>query len=1355
MLSLGHFDASKGKKMKLWTKTIIMSVAMMVSIAAILIVSSNLVFSRNFTDIEVEQATKDAERVQTIVQARLDALTLYALDWAVWDDSYQFVADGNQAYIDANLGAQTFLLLQTNVMAYTDNTGNLVWARSFDLNTTEDAAISSDLQQYLMGVGIAASTYSAGGMQGILRLDEGPMLFAAQPILTSTGEGPARGFLFIGRYMDAWLLNELATTSQTSLSLNVLTTVPGEPVVSNLENPTDIQMTSDTITASIVLLDADGNPYLRIDTTTPCDVYREGLMVIGWYNTCIIVAIVGISLLGLRVVKSWILKRFNMVETSVADIASQKDFSMRVPVSGQDLEMGRLSGAINSLLDSLCAAQAAVQESEAKYSTIVENMSDGVVIVEDGVHKYINKRVTEIQGLSYEQILGKPFFEWVAPESRAAMLDIYNARIAGQDVPDWYQTKIIHGDGHIFTVELSAKVVELNGKKNDIVVLHDITERCKMEQALRDSEARYRLLADNSEDVIWLLDVNTMSFTYASPSLQRMCGYSPEEFYCLGWDKILTPESCISIFARIQKEVTAFNNKESAPKAETETLWQMRKDGSLVPIEVVASIVPDEHGKAKQILGVTRNITERKKAEELLNFHASILHNVHDGIMVLDTDRQIIYWNDGMTSILEYSAEEMFGKNPEGLSLFLTAEKMSDILKIITQRHDYTTEWECRTKSGKTAWVATTIAMMKDRSGQRSGAIIMAKDITASKMMQAELRSKTAFLEAQLNATADGVLVSDDAGRVILENPACSRLWGFSHRELAFTNIEKRMQYLSTKVKYPEEFSHKFRDMMSRHDARLKDELELADGTVMERYSAPVLGEDGGYYGRIWHFHDITDRKRDEIRLRESEERYRLLADNSNDVIWTMSLDGHFTYASPSVYQLLGYTPDETLHKRIEDMVCPASLGIIRQDFTKALQETQKGIKYTAQYFEVEQPCKDGSTVWTEATANLLLNQDNQPVGIVGVSRNITQRKKAEQKLKESEQRLSEIIDFLPDATVVININKEIISWNRAMEELTGVKAGEMLGKDDYEHSLPFYGKRCPMLIDLLMQPEAESEKRYAGLERIGDMIYGEAFMPHLADGNVYLYGTASLLRSSTGDVLGAIESIRNITERKKSEDLIKSSLKEKETLLKEIQHRVKNNMQVVSSLLELQSSYVKDEEDAHMFRESQDRIKAMALVYNKLYKSKDLANINMREYFTELAENLIFSYKLGGYKIETKIDIDNIVLGLDLVVPCGLVLNEIVVNSLKYAFVDGRRGLICIGAHKTEDDDIEILISDNGVGLPENILDVNRRPTLGMELVHALAEQQLGGRVEVTGTNGTAYRITFNAGKAPAQKNG
>lgn len=207
-----------------------------------------------------------------------------------------------------------------------------------------------------------------------------------------------------------------------------------------------------------------------------------------------------------------------------------------------------------------------------------------------------------------------------------------------------------------------------------------------------------------------------------------------------------------------------------------------------------------------------------------------------------------------------------------------------------------------------------------------------------------------------------------------------------------------------------------------------------------------------------------------------------------------------------------------------------------------------------------------------------------------------------------------------------------------------------------------------------------------------------------------------------------------------------KASLKEKEVLLREIHHRVKNNMQVISSLLRLQSSNVKDEQQIEMLKESQNRIKAMALIHEKLYRSKDLANIDFNDYIKNLVNDLFISYKVNTGKIVLKMNIDTVSFGIDTAIPCGLIVNELVSNSLKYAFPEGEEGEIKVSLHRITDlksKMFELTVSDNGVGIPED-LDIRKTESLGLRLITNLAERQLQGKVKLNRNKGTEFRIKF-----------
>ncbi|AIS32448.1 MULTISPECIES: sensor histidine kinase [Methanobacterium] len=226
------------------------------------------------------------------------------------------------------------------------------------------------------------------------------------------------------------------------------------------------------------------------------------------------------------------------------------------------------------------------------------------------------------------------------------------------------------------------------------------------------------------------------------------------------------------------------------------------------------------------------------------------------------------------------------------------------------------------------------------------------------------------------------------------------------------------------------------------------------------------------------------------------------------------------------------------------------------------------------------------------------------------------------------------------------------------------------------------------------------------------------------------------------GDAFYTVMVAHDITERKIFEDALKSSLQEKEVLIKEIHHRVKNNMQIISSLLNLQKQYVNDEEAVNVLKESQNRVKSMAMIHEKLYKSRNFSEINFADYIRSLVSDLFYSYGVDSNRIRTIIVLDEVMMGLETAIPCGLIVSELVTNTLKYAFPHQEEGEFRIELHAYEDGFYELIISDNGVGIPENF-DLDETETLGLQLVKSLVNQ-LEGTVELIREGGTMFKIKF-----------
>jgi two-component sensor histidine kinase len=225
------------------------------------------------------------------------------------------------------------------------------------------------------------------------------------------------------------------------------------------------------------------------------------------------------------------------------------------------------------------------------------------------------------------------------------------------------------------------------------------------------------------------------------------------------------------------------------------------------------------------------------------------------------------------------------------------------------------------------------------------------------------------------------------------------------------------------------------------------------------------------------------------------------------------------------------------------------------------------------------------------------------------------------------------------------------------------------------------------------------------------------------------------------GSYVGSFAVITDITERKNAEDQIKASLMEKEVLLREVHHRVKNNLQVISSLLRLQARSAPGKEWRQIFAESQNRLQSIALIHELLYRSKNLADIDFRAYINSLTVQLFYAYGITGSRISLKIEVISAPMVINLAIPCGLIANELISNCLKHAFPPDRKGLITVSLASVNDE-YEFVIADNGVGLPETV-DIAGGQSLGLSLVNTLVKQ-LKGELEVRRSQGTQFRINF-----------
>ncbi len=354
------------------------------------------------------------------------------------------------------------------------------------------------------------------------------------------------------------------------------------------------------------------------------------------------------------------------------------------------------------------------------------------------------------------------------------------------------------------------------------------------------------------------------------------------------------------------------------------------------------------------------------------------------------------------------------------------------------------------------------------------------------------------------------------------------------------------------------------------------------------------------------------------------------------------------------------------------------------------------------------------------------------------LKQDVIERKMMEEKIQQQNKLLKNTLESLNYPFYVVDADDYTIKIANSAANKDSLTENSTCFALTHNRSIPCDSAEHPCTIKEIKKTKKPVTLEHIHYDKDDNAIYDEVHGYPIFD--------------SEENIAQVIIYCRDITERKRIEEQIKASLEEKGMLLREIHHRVKNNLQVISSLLKLHSGDKGDKQYIEMLKDSQNRIKSMALIHEELYKSKDLANIDFDDYIKNLAKSLFRSYGISNGRIALKIDVEEVSLGIDTAIPCGLIINELISNSLKHAFPDDREGEIKIVLRLTDEDEIELTVSDNGVGIPED-LDFKKTESIGLKLVTNLAEKQLHGVVKLNQSKGTEFQILLKKIQSKTRK--
>ncbi|MCQ1534900.1 PAS domain S-box protein [Methanosarcina sp. KYL-1] len=535
--------------------------------------------------------------------------------------------------------------------------------------------------------------------------------------------------------------------------------------------------------------------------------------------------------------------------------------------------------------------------------------------------------------------------------------------------------------------------------------------------------------------------------------------------------------------------------------------------------------------------------------------------------------------------------------------------------------------------------------------------------------------------------------------------------------------------------------------MNERIDISLKTGEELneeyrflrKDGkyVYLENIATFLIDSEGRPYKTLGVLNNITEKVLSRQKLERTREKFLHVAEQTGQLIFDIDAGTNRIEWAGAIEEITGFTPEE-----LSEFYLPALRDLIhpgeRERVWSTLESSLKtGDKFYQEFWARK---KDGSYIYVENSAILLKDEKGQVYRVLGVMKNITEKKQSREKLQKSEERYRFVTEQTGQMVYDCCVENDKIDCSGPFKEITGygTEAFKEGGVDFWiEHVHP-------------EDREMVWETHKKLLETGG--IICEEYRFRKKDGSyLYLEDHGIALKDEMGRICRILGVLKDITEKKLSEEIIKQA---EEIRKKEIHHRIKNNLQVISSLLDLQAEKFSDSRVVEAFRESQSRVISMSMIHEELYRSRDMENLDFTAYVQKLAAELFRSYNLESTAINLLMDIEkDISLKMDTAIPMGIIINELVSNALKHAFPEGTEGEIRIKIHRLRSHNPEnpesngnsrllLIISDNGSGFPENI-DFENPNSLGLQLVNTLVEQ-IEGEIELKRKKGTEFRIAF-----------
>ncbi|HWQ18424.1 MAG TPA: PAS domain S-box protein, partial [Methanotrichaceae archaeon] len=786
--------------------------------------------------------------------------------------------------------------------------------------------------------------------------------------------------------------------------------------------------------------------------------------------------------------------------------------------------------------------ECALKESERKFSSIVEQSVDGIILVnEQGAVIEWNHGAEKIFGLYKSEVLGK--FAWdiqfqiLTDEARTekvhAMLKDKTMSVIRTGASPWanemIEAEIKRPDGERRIIQEIGFPIKTDKGFMFGSICRDITKRKQAEERLRESEKKYRLLADNANDVIWKYDLAAKRFTYISPSIQRLRGYTVEEAMQHSIDKSIDPDSLVRISHELPLRLKRFSSGDESARTQTYIVRQPCKDGSWKSVEIASTLLEADDGKVTEVLGVSRDITGRMETEKALWIERSRFQTLSEnspfGMAIIEEDGTISYINPKFRELFGYDLKDI----PTGRVWFRRAFPDPEY------RHSAISDWTCDLKSfgpGEKRPRAYQVTCKDGRekvinfiavqieSGQN---LISCEDITEHKkaeeaLLLSEEKYRTLFSRIDEGFALHSI-ITDGKGAAVdyrfLEiNPAFEKMTGLKGEEIIGKTVLEVLP--GTESYWIDTYGH-----VALTGQQLRFENYSAE---FDKYFEVIAySPSPGQFATL--FIDITDRKKTERALQESEEKYRDLLENANDLIQSISPQGEFIYVNRAWKETLGYEDGEVSGLTLDDIVHPDSLEMFK---TAALKIASDESLDRTDRIECAFITKDGRKVALEGSVSCKF-VDGLPVHIRGIFHNITKRKMAEERLRQSEFRYRMLFENSPVGIISADHEGNILEANPVLLELLGS---------------PSLEATCTINL-LTFQPlvEAGFSESIARCMESGEVVTHEHPYTSKWGKPGYLRMKMTPIRDASGEVSGVQSTVEDISERKRAEKALFENL--------------------------------------------------------------------------------------------------------------------------------------------------------------------------------------------------------------------